>query len=265
MLQESSANVPLIALNSVSKTFTNLAGHRVHALRRASLSVYQGEVVAVVGESGSGKSTLARIALGIVKPDEGQVFAFGHDWKSLGKKDQQWIRAAIQPIFQDPSASFNPRRSIQKALSLASWGYEGDQTKFALQLLGSVGLHPARDYLQRYPHQLSGGQRQRLAIARALAMQPALIVADEPLSGADVSIRGQILNLLLEIRATRNVSYLMITHDISIARSFADRIAVMKEGEIVEEGAAESVLSDPQSTYTRKLIDSVTTLTRKAF
>ena len=130
----------------------------------------------------------------------------------------------------------------------------------SLELLESVGLRPARDYLERYPHELSGGQRQRLAIARALAMEPSLIVADEPLSGADVSIRGQILNLLMDIKEKRGVAYLMITHDISIARAFADRVAVMMQGEIVEQGEARTVLASPAQAYTKRLVAAVPAL-----
>jgi ABC-type glutathione transport system ATPase component len=253
---------PILALQNVHKTFTNLAGQSVAALKPTSLEVRRGEIVAVVGESGSGKSTLARIALGIVEPDGGHVRVHGQDWQSMGRAERCSVRTMIQPIFQDPTTSFNPRRTIEKTLRVASWNYTGDRMAFAIELLGNVGLHPPRDYLARHPHQLSGGQRQRLAIARALAMEPDLIVADEPLSGADVSIRGQILNLLLDIREARNVSYLMITHDISIARYFADRVVVMRQGEVVEQGPAGEVLANPHNNYTRKLIDSVMTLRR---
>lgn len=127
----------------------------------------------------------------------------------------------------------------------------------AVELLEGVGLRPGAEYLPRFPHELSGGQRQRLAVARALAMEPKLLIADEPLSGADVSIRGQILNLLIDIKEARGVAYLMITHDISIARAFADRVAVMKLGEIVETGPAKEVLGSPQHAYTRQLVDAV--------
>jgi ABC-type glutathione transport system ATPase component len=253
---------PILALEGVTKTFTNLAGQSVLAVKPTSLSLRRGEILAVVGESGSGKSTLARIALGIIHPDHGRVLVFGRDWAALDKNDTRAMRAAIQPVFQDPSTSLNPRRRARSLLWQASWNYRGDRTAFALELLSSVGLRPAQEYLNRYPHQLSGGQRQRLAIARALAMQPAVIIADEPLSGADVSIRGQILNLLLDIRRTQNVSYLMITHDISIARYFADRIAVMNRGEIVENGPSEEVIANPQDSYTRLLIQSATTMRR---
>ena len=245
---------PILVLDGVAKTFVNLAGQPVHALRPTSLAVHPGEIVAVVGESGSGKTTLGRIALGIIAPDTGSVRVQGRDWTHMGAAERRGMRAIVQPIFQDPTTSLNPRRSVRSLLRQASWPHAGGHEQLALDLLGSVGLKPAQDFLDRYPHELSGGQRQRLAIARALAMQPSVIVADEPLSGADVSVRGQVLNLLLDIRRTRNVSYLMITHDISIARHFADRVAVMRNGEIVEEGTAESVMSQPGHEYTRALL-----------
>ena len=248
---------PILSMEGVSKTFTNLAGHPVHALKPTTISVRPGEIVAVVGESGSGKSTLARVALGLIEPDQGRVMVYGKDRATLSAEDRKKYRAAIQPVFQDPGTSLNPRRSIKGLLAQASWGYKGDKREHALDMLRRVGLRPEAEYLDRYPHQLSGGQRQRLAIARALAMEPSVIIADEPLSGADVSIRGQILNLLLDIAQARGVSYLMITHDISIARYFADRVAVMKDGAVVEEGEAESVIENPQHPYTQKLIGSV--------
>jgi ABC-type glutathione transport system ATPase component len=248
---------PILELANVSKTFTNLAGHPVKALKPTSLSVFPGEIVAVVGESGSGKSTLARVALGVIPPDEGRVSVFGDDWATLSPAAKRKVRAAIQPVFQDPSTSLNPRRNVQGLLQQASRNHTGDKTEYAIELLEQVGLRPGHDFLKRYPHQLSGGQRQRLAVARALAMKPSVIIADEPLSGADVSIRGQILNLFLDIRSERKVSYLMITHDISIAQYFADRVAVMQGGVIVEQGVADEVVSNPQHDYTKKLLNSV--------
>jgi ABC-type glutathione transport system ATPase component len=245
---------PVLALDGVSKTFTNLAGQPVQALRPTSIAVQAGEIVAIVGESGSGKSTLGRIALGIIPPDSGSVRVMGRDWTGMAGADLRRMRALVQPIFQDPTTSLNPRRSIRSLLRQASWPHGGQHEAVALETLSSVGLRPAETFLDRFPHELSGGQRQRLAIARALAMRPSVIVADEPLSGADVSVRGQVLNLLLEIRQTRNVGYLMITHDMSIARHFADRVAVMRQGEIVEQGEAARIAAAPQHDYTRLLL-----------
>lgn len=262
--QTEKVSQPHLELRGVAKTFVNLAGQPVQALKPTDLVVGAGEIVAVVGESGSGKTTLGRIALGIIQPDQGHVYVFGKEWSSNTASERRSVRAAVQPVFQDPTTSLNPRRTVRSLLRQASWPHKGNLDQVPLELLHSVGLRPAEDFLDRYPHELSGGQRQRLAIARALAMRPSVIVADEALSGADVSIRGQILNLLLEIRRTRNVSYLMITHDISIARYFADRVAVMKHGEIVEHGLAADVMSRPQHEYTRKLLESVSGAARGA-
>lgn len=250
----SGAQDPILVLDGVSKTFVNLAGQPVRALLPTSIAVRRGEIVAIVGESGSGKTTLGRIALGIVPPDTGGVRVLGRDWTHMKAAERRSMRAIVQPIFQDPTTSLNPRRSVRSLLRQASWPHQRDHEQVACDMLDSVGLRPAQDFLERHPHELSGGQRQRLAIARALAMQPSVIVADEPLSGADVSVRGQILNLLLDIRKARNVGYLMITHDMSIARHFADRVAVMRHGVIVEEGDAARVMSDPQHDYTRTLL-----------
>src|SRR5215475_7419923 len=186
----------------------------------------------------------------------GQVDAWPNcAWLAGG--GQRAVRASMQPIFQDAAAALNPRRSARGHL-LQALAARGSATEAeAIALLESVGLRPGHDYLNRLPHELSGGQRQRLTIARALAPQPRLIVADEHLSGADVSIRGQILNLLLDIKQQRAIAYLLITHDISVARAFADRVAVMMMGEIVETGPAERVLRQPQHDYTRRLLRAV--------
>lgn len=253
-----SAETPLVLdLQNISKTFRNAAGEHVHAVKDASIAIAKGETVALVGESGSGKSTLGRIALGLIKPDVGTVRLHGQDLSGLDAAAFRETRTTMQPVFQDPTSSLNPRRRVWDLLKQASYHHKGDFEAYAVELLNSVGLRPGAAYLQRLPHELSGGQRQRLSIARALAMQPTLIIADEALSGADVSIRGQILNLMLDIRRDRGVAYLMITHDISVARAFAHRVAVMMRGEIVETGEAMEVLTKPQHPYTKRLLAAV--------
>lgn len=252
-----SAEPLVLDLQNISKTFRNGAGEQVHAVKNASISIAKGETVALVGESGSGKSTLGRIALGLIKPDVGMVRLHGQDLAGLDPGSFRETRTTMQPVFQDPTSSLNPRRRVWNLLKQASYHHKGDFEAYAVELLNSVGLRPGKAYLQRLPHELSGGQRQRLSIARALAMQPTLIIADEALSGADVSIRGQILNLMLDIRRDRGVAYLMITHDISVARSFAHRVAVMMRGEIVETGDAMKVLTEPQHPYTKRLLAAV--------
>ena len=255
-----SDEAPLLALRDVAKTFRSAGGETVHAVRGVTLAVWRGETVALVGESGSGKSTLGRIALGLIRPDRGDVVLEGRSVASLSRREFRAARTAMQPIFQDPTASLNPRRTVRQLLAQALRAKTENDSGVdarAAALLDSVGLRPGADYLGRLPHELSGGQRQRLAIARALAIEPALIVADEPLSGADVSIRGQVLNLLLDIQEARGIAYLMITHDISIAHAFADRVAVMLRGEIVESGPVDEVLVAPRHEYTRRLIAAV--------
>ena len=248
---------PLLELRNVSKTFRSAAGETVAAVRAVSLTVQRGETLALVGESGSGKSTLGRIALGLIKPDSGDVLLEGRSFASFSSRAFREARTAMQPIFQDATASLNPRRTVRQLMAQALQRHGRRIDSRAAGLLDSVGLRPGPEYLDRLPHELSGGQRPRLSIARALAIEPALIVADEPLSGADVSIRGQVLNLLLDIKEARGIAYLMITHDISIARAFADRVAVMLRGEIVESGPVADVLTSPQHDYTRRLLAAV--------
>ena len=252
--------IPLLALEHVGKTFRLAGGKLLAAVQDVSLTVHAGEIVALVGESGSGKSTLGRIALGLLQPDSGSVTFDGHRLTGLSPEAFRKLRTGMQPIFQDPTASLNPRKNVRELLMQALWTQPSEGEARCLRLLEDVGLRPALQYLDRYPHELSGGQRQRVSIARSLATEPKLIIADEPLSGADVSIRGQVLNLLLDIQRSRNVAYLMITHDISIARAFADRVAVMMKGELVEVGPAEAVLSSPSHAYTRRLVAAVPAL-----
>jgi ABC-type glutathione transport system ATPase component len=248
----------LLRLQGVDKQFRHPDGRTVHAVRSVDLTVGYGETVALVGESGSGKSTLGRIALCLMPPDRGKVFLAGACLTEMTPRQLKVARVPMQPIFQDPGASFNPRRTVFDLMRQAL--IRRDPTALAeraVRVLENVGLRPGLRFLPRHPHELSGGQRQRLAIARTLALDPALIIADEPLSGADVSVRGQVLNLLAELQRQRNVAYLMITHDISVARAFAHRVAVMRHGEIVEAGSAAEVLDSPRHEYTRALVDAV--------
>lgn len=247
----------VLELRGINKTFRNTAGATVHAVRDASIHVAPGETLAIVGESGSGKSTLGRIALGLIRPNSGNVLLNGQNIARMEPAEFRRRRTTMQPVFQDATSSLNPRRRVRDLLQQASYTHDGDFDSYAIGLLDSVGLRPGAEYMQRFPHELSGGQRQRFTIARALAMRPSLIVADEALSGADVSIRGQILNLFLDIRESHKVACLFITHDISVARAFADRVVVMMRGEIVEEGSAMEVLTNPRHDYTRLLLSAV--------
>jgi ABC-type glutathione transport system ATPase component len=244
----------LIELEGITKIFHTRGAPDFVAVQDVSLNIRPGEIVALVGESGSGKSTLGRIALGLIAADQGRVLLNGESLDQMSPEYLRSKRAMMQPIFQDPTSSLNPRRTVRELLAQALRLRKCDPEEESIRVLEQVGLRPGFDYLSRLPHELSGGQRQRLAIARAIATAPRLIIADEPLSGADVSIRGQVLNLLLDIREQQGVAYLMITHDISVARAFADRVAVMMRGRIVEIGDAATVLTRPQHAYTQRLI-----------
>ncbi|HEY4201291.1 MAG TPA: ATP-binding cassette domain-containing protein [Devosiaceae bacterium] len=250
---------PILEFRHVNKAFGAPGAEPVHVAKAVDLTIFAGETVALIGESGSGKSSLARMALGLLKPDTGEVRLLDQPINRLSAAALRTVRLNVQPVFQDSSAAFNPRRPVLQLLgqALRQPGMTSAlKRQMAITLLEQVGLKPGADYLPRYAHELSGGQRQRLAIARAIAMGPALIIADEPLSGADVSIRGQILNLLIDLRETCQVAYLFITHDLLVARNFAHRVAVVYRGEIVEQGLAHDVLDRPQHAYTRRLVAS---------
>lgn len=247
--------MPLLELRNVSKTFTRRGAPSHRAVDDVSLTVEPGECVALVGESGSGKSTLARLALRLIEADAGEVLFDGAHLHALSGTALRDARIRMQPVFQDASTAFNPRRTVRTILRQAA---VGDPSETHLRaLLERVELRPAQAFLARYPNELSGGQRQRLSIARALATEPSLIIADEPLSGADVSVRAQILDLLADLQAQSGVSYLLITHDILLARAFSHRIAVMHQGRIVERGDTPTVLHAPTHAYTRCLLDAV--------
>lgn len=255
---------PLLRLVGVEKAFRRPDRTLFQAVKPLDLSLGHGETLALVGESGSGKSTLGRIALGLLPPDRGQVFFNGQCLSTLSPREFRMQRIAMQPIFQDAAGSLNPRRTVRSLMDQAlRYGGAPNAAVTRDQLLKDVDIGNVQDVLSRFPHQLSGGQRQRLAIARALALNPRLIIADEPLSGSDVSIRGQLLNLLIDIRKRHGVAYLMITHDISVARAFAHRVAVMKLGEIVELGPADDVFDNPQHDYTRRLLAAVPILGKR--
>src|SRR4051812_40170718 len=254
--------MPVLELRSVSKTFRRRGSPPLKAVDNVSLAVAEGECVALVGESGSGKSTLARIALRLIEPDGGDVVLQGRSLIGMPAAELRRARLSMQPVFQDPSAAFNPRRTVRALLAqavLARGPASAGDSRLAA-LLEAVELRPAATYLDRFPHELSGGQRQRLAIARALAPEPALIVADEALSGADVSIRAQILNLLVDLQRASGVAYLLITHDMLVARAFSHRIAVMYRGRIVEEGPTAQVIAAPRDPYTQRLLAAVQSL-----
>lgn len=234
----------------------------VHAVDGVSFTVDKGEVLAVVGESGCGKSTLALLLMGLEKPTAGQIVIDGHDLTVLKPRELKRLRRDIQMIFQDPYESLNPLMTIGEIVSepLQVHGIGGSKTERlarAAQALEDAGLKPADSFLHRLPHELSGGQRQRVVIAAALVLEPKVLLADEPVSMLDVSIRAEILNLLLELRQTRGISILFITHDLGTVAYLADRIAVMYLGRMVEIGRSTQLLAHPQHPYTKALLSVV--------
>lgn len=235
------------------------AGGQVEAVRGVDLEVHAGEAVALVGSSGSGKSTTARLLVGLDAPTAGTVQWRGRDIRTLDRSSRLAFRRSVQIVFQDPFGSLNPRQPVGAMLREAlafhrlATGAEADQR--VSRLLDLTGLAP--ETAGRNPHELSGGQRQRVAIARALSVEPDLIVADEPVSALDVSIRAQILNLLMDLRERLGLSLLLIAHDLSVVRHVADRTAVMSEGRIVECAPTAELFDDPRHSVTRELLASV--------
>jgi oligopeptide/dipeptide ABC transporter ATP-binding protein len=234
----------------------------VEAVAGITFSVAAGEVLAIVGESGCGKTTTANMLLGLLPATEGRVIVAGSDLETLSRRQLSRLRRNIQMIFQDPYESLNPRMRISEIVAepLRVHGEAGTPDEEAAQVheaLREAGMTPPEAYLARFPFELSGGQRQRVAIAAALTLRPRVLVADEPVSMLDVSIRAEILNLLRSLADDHGIAVVMITHDLSTVAAFADRVAVMYLGRIVELGPTAEVLADPQHPYTRALLSVV--------
>ena len=251
---------PLLEARSLSKFFPARDGKGlVRAVNDVSLTLAEGETLGIVGESGCGKSTLARMLLRLIEPSEGKVLFQGEDLLSLSRAQMRQRRRDLQIVFQDPYASLDPRmniaRIIAEPLEIHGIGSKADRAAKVAGLLSLVGLDPAAG--QRFPHEFSGGQRQRIGIARAIALEPKLVVLDEPVSALDVSIQSQILNLLDDLKDRLKLSYIFISHDLSVVQHVSDRVAVMYLGRVVEEGVAEAVLGKPAHPYTQALISAV--------
>ncbi len=231
----------------------------VRAVDQVNLQIQPGEVLGLVGESGCGKSTLGRVIAGLLPPTEGEVLYRGQDITSMGRVERRAWRPRVQMVFQDPFASLNPRMRVGPTISQAPVFHglvpRRDARDCAVRMLETVGL-PA-SAAQRYPHQFSGGQRQRIGIARALAMQPELLVCDEPVAALDVSVQAQVLNLFIELRERLKLTYLFISHDLGVVQHLCDRVAVMYLGRIVETGPAEHLFSRPRHPYTQALLNEV--------
>jgi len=249
---------PLITINGLSMTFKSDRGP-VYAVQDVNLDLPRGSIVGLVGESGSGKTTLGRALLRLIEPSAGSLIFDGQDMLSLDAAGMRALRRRMQIIFQDPVASLNPRLRVRtiiaEGLTAHGIGSPRDRTDRVAGLLEEVGLQP--EDMRRYPHEFSGGQRQRIGIARALALDPDFLVADESVSALDVSIQAQILNLLLDIRDKRGLTMLFIAHDLAVVEYLCDIVAVMYLGRIIEVGPSRTTYADPAHPYTRSLLSAI--------
>lgn len=249
----------LIEVRDLCKTFPVANGANVHAVEKVNLSVGRQETVAVVGESGCGKSTLAHLMIKLHEATSGQVILDGVDITNLGNRAMREHRRKLQIIFQDPFASLDPRRPIGQAIAeplLVHKVAKGSAAEDRVAaLLTRVGLTP--DMARQFPHQFSGGQRQRICIARALTLEPELVIADESVSALDVSIQAQVINLMMELQDEMGLSFLFISHDLAVVERVSHRVAVMYLGQIVELGPRSAIFENPQHSYTKRLLDAV--------
>ncbi|QDC89392.1 ABC transporter ATP-binding protein [Candidatus Methylopumilus universalis] len=258
-------NEVLLEAKDLYKTYTQTSGffvrkqRTIKALNNVSLSIKKGETLAIVGESGSGKSTLARCLLQLLSLDQGELFFKGKNLNSLDVEGKKYLKRHIQMVFQDPYASLNPRMKIseilEEGLLIHDLGNKIVRDKKMRDMIKKVGLEVSD--LNKYPHQFSGGQRQRIGIARALIVEPELVICDEPVSALDVSIQAQILLLLKELQKELGLSYLFISHDLRVVRHMADTIAVMHQGKIVEQGTIKGIYEKPKANYTRELLNAI--------
>ena len=249
---------PLLQVHELRKVFPVEGGRKLVAVDGVDLEIRAGETLALVGESGSGKSTVARCIVRLIEPSGGDVAIGGESILGLQPSRLAGVSRRIQMVFQDPNASLNPRMNVRQVLEeplkLQLYMLRSERAARVKELIGMVGLEAS--HLDRYPHELSGGQRQRVGIARAIAVSPDIVILDEPTSSLDVSIRGQILDLLLELQERLHLAYLFITHDLQVVQHVADRVAVMYLGGIVETGPTKALFADPKHPYTRALLSA---------
>ena len=257
--------IEILRVEGLSKNFTKKGlfqskSHTVTAAKDVSFSLNQDEILAIAGQSGSGKSTIAKLILRAIEPDSGKIF-FDGTLVSKNSTGLKKLRMECQMVYQDPYDAINPRMKISDIISepleIHNIGNKESRAKMVLDALKEVKLEPAHDIAKKYPHMLSGGQRQRVVIARALVVKPKVIIADEPVSMLDVSIRAEILELLTDIQKQNKIAFIYITHDLATAKHFADRIIILYQGKIVEAGDINDVLSKPEHPYTKALIQAV--------
>ncbi len=259
------AHLPLVEIEKVTKVyypgkaFFSRGKKAVTALDQVDLSIFQGEIFGLVGQSGSGKTTLGRLLVRLETATKGHIRMDGRMVNTLSGEDLKQFRSKVQMIFQDPYQSLNPHLSIAETvlepLIVHNIGTRESRREKVITALETTGLKPGRDFYSRYPHQLSGGQRQRVAIARAIVLKPKFVVADEPTSMLDATIAIQLFDLLKQIRKQFGMTFLFITHNLAAARFLCDRVAVIKEGQIVELDTAENIIEHPRHPYTKKLIE----------
>jgi peptide/nickel transport system ATP-binding protein len=250
--------MPLLSVENLRTSYTS-RGHTLHAVDGVSLEVGEHETVGLVGESGCGKSTLGKTIVRLLRPSQGAIRLDGEDISGLGERSLRTVRRTVQMVFQDPFGSLNPRQRVGTILDtpLKVHGIRDrkERLRRILEIAGKISIPP--EALQRYPHEFSGGQRQRIGIARALVLRPKLLVCDEPVSALDLSIQAQILNLLVDLKKDLGLSYLFISHDLSVVRYFADRVLVMYLGRIVESADHATLWRNPRHPYTRALLASI--------
>ena len=254
----------ILRIEKLNKNFTKKGifqskSHIVTAAKNVSFSLQSDEILAIAGQSGSGKSTIAKLILGAIEPDSGKIFFDGKI--SNNSEGLKRLRMQCQMVYQDPYDAINPRMKISDIISepleIHGIGNSKSRSQMVLDVLKEVKLEPVDEMVKKYPHMLSGGQRQRVVIARALVVKPKIIIADEPVSMLDVSIRAEILELMTEIQKQNKISFIYITHDLATAKHFADRILILYNGEIVESGDANTVLTNPEHPYTQALINAI--------
>ncbi len=250
----------LLEARDLTKEFPAGRKKKVHAVSGVSLKIFRGETLGLVGESGCGKSTLGRMLIRLIRPDSGQLQVLGEDVTKLSDKEFAKYRRQLQLVFQDPYASLDPRLNVRDLIAepLRTWHTcktKEELTKRVLELMDDVGV--PGEFLFRFPHQFSGGQRQRIGIARALAADPELIVCDEPVSALDATVQNQILNLLKKLQKSRGLTYLFISHDLSVVRHISDRVCIMFLGMLCEVGETKEVFQKPLHPYTRFLLNAI--------